>query len=78
MNAAWRQREQAMRRLRAKPHNSNLRKAVKMAGRSLRKVRKAAVLSFFWAFVHKLETCVREGNQAGFNKHPKTMNLERK
>ena len=29
------------------PHSNNLRKAVKMAGEKLRKVRKAAVLSFF-------------------------------
>ena len=36
------------------------------------------MLSFFWAFVRKLKTCVREGNQAGFDKHLKTMNLEGK
>ena len=49
-----------------------------MAGKKLRKVRKAAVLSFFWDFVRKLETRTREGNQAGFYKHLKTMNLEGK
>ena len=47
MNAAWQQREEARRYLRAEPRSSNLRKAVKMAGKKLRKVRKAAVLSFF-------------------------------
>ena len=78
MNAAWQQREKARRHLRAEPHNSNLRKAVKMAGKKLRKVRKAAVLSFFWDFVRKLETRNREGDQAGFYKHLKTMNLEGK
>ena len=79
MNAAWQQREEARRHLRAEPHNSNLRKAVKMAGKKLRKVRKAAaVLSFFWDFVQKLETRNREGDQAGFYKHLKTMNLEGK
>ena len=31
MNAVWQQREEARRRLRAEPHNSNLRKVVKMA-----------------------------------------------
>ena len=56
-------------------HSSNLRKAVKMAGKNLRKVRKATVLSFFWYFVRKLETRTREGNQAGFYKHLKMMNL---
>ena len=47
MNAAWQEREEARRHLRAEPHNSNLRKFVKMAVKNLRKVRKAAVLSFF-------------------------------
>ena len=78
MNAVWQQREQARRHLRAEPHSSNLRKTVKMAGKNLRKVRKAAVLSFFWGFARKLETRTREGDQAGFYKHLKTMNLEGK
>ena len=77
MNAAWQQREEARRNLRAGPHNSNLRKAVKMAEKKLRKVRKTAVLSFFWDFVRKLETRPREGDQAGFYKHLKMMNIER-
>ena len=78
INASWQQREKARRRLRAKPHNSNLRKAVKMAWKNLRKVRKGAALSFFWDFVRKLETRTRESYQTGFYKHLKTMNLERK
>ena len=57
MNAVWQQREETRRYLRAERHNSNLRKAVKMAGKKkIRKVRKAAVLSLFWDFVRKLET----------------------
>ena len=63
MNAACQQREEARRHLRAESHNSNLRKAVKMAGKNLRKVRQAAVLSSFWDFVRKLETRTREGDQ---------------
>ena len=78
MNAAWQQREKARRHLRAEPQNKNLRKVVKMAGKNLRKVRKAAVLSFCWDFVGKLETRTREGDPAGFYKHLKTMNLEGK
>ena len=78
MKAAWQQREEARRHLLAEPHNSNLRKAVKRAGKNLRKVRKAAALSFFWDFVRKLETRNREGDQAGFYKNLKTMNLEGK
>ena len=69
MNAAWQRREEARRHLRAEPHSSNLRKAVKMTGINLRKMRKAAVLRFFWDFVRKLETRNREGDQAGFYKH---------
>ena len=59
MNAGWHEREEARRHLRAEPHHSNLRKALKMARKNLRKVRKAAVLSFFWDFVRKLETRTR-------------------
>ena len=49
-----------------------------MTGNNLRKVRNAAMLSFFWDFVRKLETCTREGDQVGFHKHLKTMILEGK
>ena len=44
--------------------------------KKLRNVRKAAVLSFFRDFARKLKTRTREGDQAGFYKHLKTMNLE--
>ena len=36
------------------------------------------MLSFIWDFVRKLETRTREGDQAGFYKHLKTMKLEGK
>ena len=49
-----------------------------MAGKKIRNVRKATALSFFWNFGRKLETRTREGDQAGFYKHLKTMNLEGK
>ena len=78
INTAWQQRKEVRRHLRAEPYISNLRKAMKMAGKNLRKVRKAAVRSFFWDFVRKFETRTREGDQASFCKHLKTMSLERK
>ena len=78
INAPCQQREDARRHLRAEPHNSNLRKVVKMAGKKLRKVCKAAVLRFFRDFVRKLETRTQEGDQAGFYKHLETTNLEGK
>ena len=46
--------------------------------KNLEKVRKTAVLSFFWAHVRKLEESVREGDHAGFYRRLKTMNLEGK
>ena len=36
------------------------------------------VMFMFWDFVRKLKTRAREGDQAGFHKHLKTMNLEGK
>ena len=78
MNAAWQQRKETRRHLRAEPHTSNLRKVVKIAGKKTRKVRKAAVLSFFWDFFRKLETRTREGDPTGFYKHVKTMNMKGK
>ena len=68
-NAAWQQREGATRRLRGGLHNGNLRKAVEMAGKKNRKVRKAVELSVFWAFIRELETRAREGDQAGLYGH---------
>ena len=41
-------------------------------------MRKAAVLSFVWDFVRKLETRTRKDDQAGFYKHLKGMDLEGK
>ena len=49
-----------------------------MAGKKLRKVRKATVLSLLWDFVRKLETRTREGDPNGFYKHLKPINLEGK
>ena len=40
------------------------------------KVRKAAVLSFFWAHIRKLVERSRKGDQAGFHEHFMTVNLE--
>ena len=78
MNAAWQQRGEARRSLREDANNGILRHAVKTAGKNLQKVRKTAVLSFFWAHARKLEAIVREGDHAGFYRRLGTMNLERK
>ena len=80
MNEAWQQREEARRPLCTEPHNRHLRKAIKMAGKNIRRVCNATVLRVFCPFVRKLETRVREGDQVGFYKqHLKTMkNMEGK
>ena len=70
--------EKARKHLRAESHNSNVRKAVKMVGKNIRKVGKAAMLSFFWTIVRKLETRVREDDQTGFYKHLRTTNSKEK
>ena len=49
-----------------------------MAGKNIRKLHKAAMLSFLWDFVRKLVRRTRERDQAGFYKHLKTINLEGK
>ena len=78
MKEASQQRDKAKRSLCVYPNNGIPRKAVKTAGRNLEKVRKTAVLSFFWVHVRKLEASVRGGDHAGFYRRLKTMNLERK
>ena len=78
MNTAWQQREEARRSLRADPNNRILQNAVKMTGKNLEKVRKTAVLSFFWAHARELEASVRESDHAGFYRRLKTINLEGK
>ena len=76
MLAAWQEREAARRLLRADPGNSNLRRTLKEDGKRLKHVRFEAVQSFFKEFVSKLEVRIKDGDQAGFYKHLKEMDLE--
>ena len=66
----------ARRRLRADLHSNNLGKSVNMSGKNLGKV--CTFLSDSCAFVRKLETRVREGDQTGLYKHLQMINLEGK
>ena len=66
MNEVWQQREKARRCLRVEPHNSNLKKNVKIC--------KTAALRLFGAFVRRPKTHV----QKAAYKHLKTMDLEGK
>ena len=56
MNAAWQQREEARTHLRAEPHNSNLRKVVKMTTKKTAEGAQGCRAELFWDFVRKLET----------------------
>ena len=78
MNAAWQKREGCEKAPTRRTPQLQPSKVREDGWKNLRKVRKAAVLSVFWDFVRKLETRTREGDQAGFYKHLKTMNLEGK
>ena len=78
MNVAWQQREEARRHLRPEPHNINLRKVVKMARNISSERSQGCRAELLLDFVRKLETRAYEGDQAGFYKHLKTMNLEGK
>ena len=51
---------------------------MKTASKNLEKVRKTTVLSFFWAYVRKLEASIREGDHASSYRRLQTMNLEGK
>ena len=59
-------------------HHQQPSKSRENGSRNLGKVRKAAVLSFSWDFVRKLEIRNRERDQAGFYTHLMMMNLEGK
>ena len=52
-----------MRRLRAEPHSSNLRKAVEVAGKKLRKIRKAAVVCFYDSYLPNRRLHEAENNE---------------
>ena len=74
--AVWQEREAARELLRADPGSSNLRKNLKAAGKRLKSVRFEAVQRFFEEFISQVEVRIKDGDQAGFHKHLKGMDLE--
>ena len=78
INTALQNRDGVRRRSHPEPLDSNLRKALKMACKHLRKSHKDAMLNFFWTFDSKLETLILEGDQVDLYEHPKKMELDGK
>ena len=74
----WLEREDARTRLRANPSDRNLRKVLKTATKYLKRARGEGVQRFFEEYVSQLEGRIREGDQFGFYKHLKGMNVEGK
>ena len=78
MHARWLEREDARTRLRANPSDRNLRKALKIATKRLKRARAEGVQRFFEAYVSQLEGRIPEGDQFGFYKNLKGMDEEGK
>ena len=60
------------------PHDRGLRRALKATTNQLKRTRAAAVQRFFECYVSRLEGRIREGDQFGFYKHLKGMDVEEK
>ena len=78
IHVAWEKREEARKQQRGAPKNPTLRRNLKAAAKQLDRLRAGAVDSFFEGFVSQLEKKSREGDQAGFYKHMKGLDVEGK
>ena len=74
--AVWQEWEAARELLPADPSSRNLRKYLKAGGKRRKRVRVEAVQRFFEEFVSQLEVRIKDGDQGGFYKHLKGMDLE--
>ena len=61
---------------RADPGNSNLKRTLKAAQKRLKRVRCEAIQRSSRNSLSQLEVCIKDGNQAGFYKQLKGMDLE--
>ena len=60
------------------PTDVNLRKVLKKTNNELRRVRTHAVERFFETYVSRLEEHIAEGDQRGFYRHLKGIDVEEK
>ena len=73
----WQDREDARKRVRSAPNDHDLRRALKTT-KQLKRTLAEAVQRFFEDHVSQLEGRIREGDQFGFYKHLKGMDVEEK
>ena len=78
LNARWQDREDARKRVRSAPNDCGLRRALKATTKQLKRTRAEAVQRFLEDYVSQLEGRMREGDQFGFYKHLKGMDVEGK
>ena len=78
LDARWQDREDAWKRLRSAPNYRGLRRALKASSKQLKRTRMEAAERFFEDYVSQIEGCNREGDQFGFYKHQKGMDVEGK
>ena len=78
LNARWQDREDARKRVRSAPNDRGLRRALKATTKQLKRKRAEAVQRFFEDYVSQLKERMRVGDQLGFYKHLKGMDVEGK
>ena len=78
LNARWQDSEDARKRIRCAPNGRDLRQALMATTTQLKLTRAEAVERFFEDYVGQIEGRIREGDQFGFYKHLKGMNVEGK
>ena len=78
LDAPWQDREDTRKRLRSAQKDRGLRRALNATRDQLKRTRAEAVQRFFEYYVSQLEGGIREGDQFGFYKHVKGMDVEGK
>ena len=78
LHARWQDREDASKRARSAPNDRGLHQALKATFKQLNRTRAEAVQRFFEDYGSQLEGRIREGDQFGFYKHLKGMDVEGK
>ena len=78
LHARWQGREDARKRVRSAPNNRGLRRALKATTKNLGRTRAEAVQRFFEDYVSQLEGHILEGDQFGFYKRLKGIDVEGK
>ena len=78
LNARWQDREDAGKRVCSAPNDRGLRRALKATTKQLKRTWAEAVERFFEDYVSQIKGRIRVGDQSGFYKHLKGMDVEGK